>query len=716
MNKPLKMNSSRHSILQSISDSLDQVKLGESVSEPTSDPLISIIQFAKKKWNINSPLYYSDSLSDDDLFESNGLHLREIQINSSLPSRRVAGNLILLILNSGPVVSYSLKGKTLYYNPLLSTENISDSIPLDSELIASYEIFRQLPWSIRNPLTILSVSISGDRSKFYLIGFVSFLVMLLGLSTPILTGFLTNTVIPSSNVGLLIQTLIPCAIILIVSSLMNYFQGLVLLLTETSVDLKLQTAVWQKVYKLPMYFFEKYTPGDLLSRVQAISAIRKALGNQALLSVLQLLFSAVFFILMVFYDWKLAIGAVAITFISLIVVAFTIYRQTLHQLPFVEQQAELTNFAYQAITGLPQIRSTNTEPFLLLQWFKKVDASIQSQRKIEFWQGLLSSYSSINQPLGTIVLYAIIVWRLVLRSEAPTAAEVGLILSTFLPFYQAYTSFNGQLQSVISTIGDVVAQVWVQWDRAKPVLYQSEEEGFSPESVPLVLKGQIDFSNIAYSFDSSKPPLFSNVNFSIKPGSFTAITGESGCGKSTLMKILLGFLDPTEGSVLIDGLPLRQINIRHYRRQLGVVLQSTKLPPGSIYDIICAGRTYTDDQVWDALDKCAIADQIRQFPMGLETIITESPAISGGQRQRIGLARAIISNPKVLLLDEATSALDAASQKIISDAVSSLGITRIVIAHRISTIRDADQIIFMSNNTISASGTYDQLSQQGFFN
>ena len=339
-----------------------------------------------------------------------------------------------MILNSGPIISYTLKGQTYYYNPLLSSDSVSTSLPHDSEFIAAYEIFRQLPWSIRNPLTILSVSISGDRAKFLLIGIVSLLVMLLGLSTPILTGFLTNTVIPSSSVDLLLQTLIPCAIILVVSSLMNYFQGLVLLLTETSVDLKLQTAVWQKVYKLPMYFFEKYTPGDLLSRVQAISAIRKALGNQALLSVLQLLFSAVFFVLMIFYDWKLALGAIAITLLSLVVIAFTIYRQTVHQLPFVEQQAELTNFAYQSITGLPQIRSTNTEPFLLLQWFKKVDASIQSQRIIEFWQGLLSSYSSINQPLGTIVLYAIIVWRLVLRSEAPTTEEVALILSTFLPF------------------------------------------------------------------------------------------------------------------------------------------------------------------------------------------------------------------------------------------------------------------------------------------
>ena len=710
------MNSPRHTILNQISDSLDQISLDHTSAPGSSNPIIAIVQFAKNKWNIKSPLYYSEVLSEEDLFESNGLHLREIQLNAELPPRRISENLLLIILQSGPIIQYTVKGKYYYYDPLSSSAiNESNKLSADIDVLAAYEIFRQLPWSIKNPLSIVSVSISGDRSKFILIAVISLLVMLLGLSTPILTGFLTNTVIPSSSLDLLIQTLVPCIIILLVSTLMNYFQGLTLLLTETSVDLKLQTAVWQKVYKLPMAFFENFTPGDLLSRVQAISVIRKALGNQALLSVLQLLFSIVFFILMLIYDWQLAIGAILITIVSIVIISFTIYRQTLQQLPFVEQQAELTNFAYQAITGISQIRSTNTEPFLLLQWYKKVEASILSQRKIEFWQGFLSSYSSINQPLGTIVLYGIIVYRLVLKAEPPSATEVGVILMTFLPFYQAYTSFNGQLQSVISTIGSVVAQVSVQWDRAKPVVYETEEGGFSPDSVPLVLNGQIEFSNIAYSFDLSKPPLFSGVSFKVEPGSFTAITGESGCGKSTLMKLLLGFTEPTEGSIIIDQLPLRQINIRHYRRQLGVVLQSTKLPPGSIYDIICAGRSYTDDQVWDALEKSAIADQIRQFPMGLETVITESPAISGGQRQRIGLARALISNPKILLLDEATSALDAASQKLISDQVSNLGITRIVIAHRLSTIREADKIIFIKNSSIYASGTYQDLAKQGLF-
>jgi ABC-type bacteriocin/lantibiotic exporter with double-glycine peptidase domain len=315
--------------------------------------------------------------------------------------------------------------------------------------------------------------------------------------------------------------------------------------------------------------------------------------------------------------------------------------------------------------------------------------------------------------LGTVVIYAIIVYRLVLKAEPPTPSDVILVLSTFLPFYQAYTSFNAQLQSVIASFGDVVAQVVIQWDRAKPILYCKEEEGFAPDSIPISVEGKIEFINVSFSYDILKPPLLKNLNFTIPSGSFTAFMGASGCGKSTILKILLGFLTPQEGSVLIDGVPLNQLNIRHYRRQLGVVLQSTNLPPGTIYDIICAGRSYTEDQVWEVLKLCAIAKQIKTFPMGLETIITESPSISGGQRQRIALARALISRPRILLLDEATSALDAASQKIITDSVSSLGITRVSIAHRTSTIQSADQIIYLKDNSVSSIGTYEQLLNSG---
>ena len=708
---------SRQSILSFIEKNIDDVSIDNRPESVTSNKLLSIVNFAKSKWNITTALVYSESMSPEDAFESNGLHLREISITKTPKRDRMVGNMILYVLDdSTPLLCFAERGRYYYFEPeggkILSE---SDCRVNQKKIVAAFEIFRQLPWFVKNPLTLMKISIDGDNGKFLLIVVVSLLVMVLGLSTPILTGFLTNTVIPSSNISLLIESLVPCIIILIVTALMNYFQGLALLLTETSVDVKLQTAIWQKVYKLPMEFFEKYSPGDLLSRINAVSAIRKAIGNQSLLSVLQLLFSVVFFILMLVYDWQLAIGAIVVSIISLSIIIFMLFRQMRFQERYVEAQAELTNFAYQCITGIPQIRSTNTEPFLLNQWYLKVENAIKLQRNIEFWQGTLSSFSNINQTLGTAVLFSLIVYKLVLRKEAPTSLEVGMIIVTFMPFYQAYTSFNSQLQSVITTIGEVVAEVIVQWKRAKPVLYQQEEVGFAPDSLNVDIKGEVEFANVAFSFSKDIPPLFSNINIKIPQGSFTALTGESGCGKSTLMKLLLGFIDPTEGSINVDGISLKQMDIRRFRRQLGVVLQTTKLPPGSLFDVICAGRQYSEKEVWDALEICAIAKQVRDFPMGLDTVITESPAISGGQRQRIGLARALISNPRILLLDEATSALDSASQKIIGDAISNLGITRIVIAHRLSTIKEADQIVFIKNSSVFASGTFEELLSKGIF-
>ena len=705
----------RSELLNSISNQLDDLSLEESDLPSCNEPLGNVIQFIKSRWGITTDLYYSESLSSEDLFQANRLHLREVQTNSYLvESEKLKGNLLLIITqNSGSLVQYQIKGRVCYYDPSTNkTVGSIDQSVLDNP-VAIYEVYRQLPWNIKGPLSVLNVSVSGERTKVILIIVSSLAVMLLGLAVPVLTGYLVQTVIPSTSKSLLIEALIPAFLILVVTIVMNYYQGFVLLLMESGIDLKIQTAVWQKVYKLPMDFFAKYTSGDLLSRVNAITSIRQAMGNQALLSVLQLVFSFVYFVLMWTYDSQLAIGALIISLISICVIIFTLYRQTIHQLPYIEQNAELTNFAYQSIAGIPQIRSTATESFLIRQWFERVKKTVTTQRKIEYWQGFLQSFSTINQTFGTIVLMFLLVYRLVLAKDGSiTETQIMAIIVSFLPFYSAYTSFNGQLNSVVNSLSNVVAVVIVQWDRAKTVMFVEEEKGYSPDAIALNIKGKIDYTGVSYSFDTSKPPLFSDITFSVPAGTFTAIAGESGCGKSTMMRLLLGFISPSQGTVQIDGYPLDTLNIRHYRRQLGVVLQSTKLPPGSIYDIVCAGRNFSEDRVWEVLETCAVADQIKQFPMGLETIITESPAISGGQRQRIGMARAIISKPKILILDEATSALDAETQKVITDNINNMGITRICIAHRLSTIRSADQIIVIKNKTLFAKGTYDELYKQ----
>ena len=214
-------------------------------------------------------------------------------------------------------------------------------------------------------------------------------------------------------------------------------------------------------------------------------------------------------------------------------------------------------------------------------------------------------------------------------------------------------------------------------------------------------------------------PVLNGLNFEIEPNQYTAITGYSGCGKSTLLRLIIGFDEPQSGLLTIDKLALEQWSIHHYRKQLGVVLQNTPLQPGTIRKILTAGRNIDDDRLWNALENAALADIINDMPDKLNTFIEEgSSNISGGQRQRIALARALVGDPKVLILDEATSALDAPTQKVVTDTLNNLQVTRIAVAHRISTIESADKILIMKEGEIVETGTYQELKRNpnGYLN
>jgi ATP-binding cassette subfamily B protein len=180
-----------------------------------------------------------------------------------------------------------------------------------------------------------------------------------------------------------------------------------------------------------------------------------------------------------------------------------------------------------------------------------------------------------------------------------------------------------------------------------------------------------------------------------------------------LLRCLLRLIEPDAGVINVDGIDLRKLAVRAYRRQMGVVLQNTPLPSGSIYEIVRAGRAYSREEVWESLAQAAVADDVKAMAMQLETVISDGAgSISGGQRQRIALARALVGQPRVLLLDEATSALDAPTQAAITRTLEQMPITRIAIAHRLSTIQSANQIAVIQNGLVSELGTYRDLSAQ----
>ena len=208
-----------------------------------------------------------------------------------------------------------------------------------------------------------------------------------------------------------------------------------------------------------------------------------------------------------------------------------------------------------------------------------------------------------------------------------------------------------------------------------------------------------------------------DVSFAVKPGTFLAIVGSSGSGKSTLLRLLLGMEQPQKGSVAYDGLALRDLDVASVRRQIGVVMQNGQLLPGTIFSNIVGSLPLTIDDAWEAARLVGLAQDIKEMPMGMHTIVNDGGTVfSGGQRQRLLIARSLVQRPRIVVFDEATSSLDNETQAIVTETLAAMKATRILVAHRLSTIRHADRILVLENGVIAEEGSYEELmAMKGLF-
>jgi ATP-binding cassette subfamily C protein len=223
----------------------------------------------------------------------------------------------------------------------------------------------------------------------------------------------------------------------------------------------------------------------------------------------------------------------------------------------------------------------------------------------------------------------------------------------------------------------------------------------------------MEVSHLSFAYEGGEEVLH-DVSFRVRAGENIAIVGKSGCGKSTLVRCLLGFEMPSKGFVSYDGRNLADLSLPSVRTQMGVVLQNGQLMTGDIFTNIVGTRLLTQDDAWEAAEAAGIAQDISEMPMGMQTVISEgSSNISGGQRQRLLIARALVNKPAILIFDEATSALDNRSQAIVTESLDKLKATRIVVAHRLSTIRGCDRVIVMDEGRIAEEGGFDELVEKG---
>jgi ATP-binding cassette subfamily C protein len=246
----------------------------------------------------------------------------------------------------------------------------------------------------------------------------------------------------------------------------------------------------------------------------------------------------------------------------------------------------------------------------------------------------------------------------------------------------------------------------------QPILRTSPELDENKES-PGELAGHLEVRGATFRYSENGPAILQDVSLEIKPGEFIALVGRWGSGKSTLLRLLLGFEKPQSGGIYYDGKDLSTLDCREIRRQIGVVLQSGRVAPGSILDNIRGAANLSEDDVWEAARLAGLDEDIKNMPMGLHTFVSPGgETLSGGQRQRLLIAGALIRKPRILYFDEATSALDNRTQEIISSSLSQLRATRVVVAHRLSTIVHADCIHVVDKGRIVESGTYSGLLKE----
>ena len=411
---------------------------------------------------------------------------------------------------------------------------------------------------------------------------------------------------------------------------------------------------------------------------------------------------------MCYYSLKLTAAAIAVWIVYAIFEFFVFRRVLEFQRKIIEASNKTAGTVQQIFAGLAKFRVQGAEEQAYRLWSRDFGEQWNWELALRWQNNYTSIISSIQPFILTMLLYYIAVYG---GGSGENGQGAAIGYAQFMAFNAAYSSFNGVFGQVIGLIGTFFG-IQPQLENLRPILEEvPESSGDKPDSDTLT--GAMAVEHLSFAYEGGVEVLH-DVSFRVRAGENVAIVGRSGCGKSTLVRCLLGFEKPTKGAVYYDGQDLSELSLPSVRTQLGVVLQNGQLMTGDIFTNIVGTRLLTQDDAWEAAEAAGIAEDISEMPMGMQTVISEgSSNISGGQRQRILIARALVGKPAILIFDEATSALDNRSQAIVTESLDRLKTTRIVVAHRLSTIRGCDRVIVMDDGRIAEEGGFDELIEKG---
>ncbi len=577
---------------------------------------------------------------------------------------------------------------------------------IDGTAYAFYRTLDEQPIGLRQLFGVLS-SAENKQDLLYVLalGAVS---SLMALAIPFFMGIVVDRAIPESDRGLLFALGLGMGAVTIGAANFNLFRSIIFNRLNSRFDLVVPASLIERLVRLPVAFFRKFSSGDLADRVFGVTDVVKSSTNDSFESVASFIFAFFYLFLILFYSPLLgAISLLGALVIVLVQLGGSVMIYNLQKLS-AEENGKLNGLVVQMLRGIDKLRVAKAEKRAFAKWSDRYAWIRKRQLKSAMISNGLNVFSSFASLLLTAALFA--VFSLIVAKEGADRLSVG----DFMVISTAFGSFQSAMTGAFSALSSILPSIPVL-KRAKPMLDSETEKAASMAETKI--SGKIELNQVTFQYEGSSIPAVCDFSLQISPGEFIAVVGPSGSGKSTLAKLLLGFLSPESGSIFYDDRELRSLHLRSVRQQVGTVLQEGELLHNSIWQNIVGTSNKTIEEAWEAARLVSLAEDINAMPMKMHTVISEgAKTISGGQRQRILLARALISEPRILILDEATSALDNQTQAEIQANLEQLTITRIVIAHRLSTVANADRVVVLQRGRIVQLGhPKDVMKSEGFF-
>ena len=545
-------------------------------------------------------------------------------------------------------------------------------------------------------LGTLSRAVFGARTDLVWFVLFSIVASLATMAVPVGANAITSMLTTSDSGGAIqyITLLLLCVVFagLLVNIVVNRLRVRVQIRFQSTFFM----ALWDKLLGLPSGSIRSRV-GELSGMMMGVLGALSSMSGSACIIVVYVVQCVAAGALMGAYAGSLIgfVNTVLAVYVLGVAVFIALRYRTVKKVRNLD--IELTKLRQEMLNAIDPIKMSAAEELFYYRHTLLYSEELQCSLKKKQYEKTTALLATLLPSVGLLVVFVAI------------GMGSDIDLASFVAFNSAFSLFatyTASLCSEISTLFDNIPYI----TQLRDLL--SQESEIVPEAEDAgVISGSIELSHVSFRYSEELPLVLDDLSLSIKPGEYVGVVGTSGCGKSTLLRLMLGFEIPESGSVYYDNYDLNECDKRALRRQFGVVLQDSVLTFGSIKNNIAIGGGDLED-VKRAAQAAGIAQDIEDMPMKYETVVTnESETVSGGQKQRIVIARALMNEPRVLFLDEATSALDNVAQEHVQRSLDALNVTRIVVAHRLSTIQNCDRIIVMDHGSIAEQGTFDELME-----